>query len=247
MTSSQRKCARRPTSPSTSAAAAAPLCAACLHRIEIVRPEGTPAVTESRRRCGPTWPPTGDAVNIVCDEPDGLCARRGVRQESCQGAAAVAHHRHNATREKKFWPCAAAGRPPASPLPGFSAFPSALARREPPLHWHSSPPEALKIKGRGQWAACKRPRLGTRSPSLSVVASEAAQAQRPLSSCCLPGCRDSFPACLKTSTPSHTVAPACPLPHHHQQSRFADRIPPSSCLIVLRRSFVRLHRTRLHD
>ena len=116
-----------------------------------------PARAESRRRCGPTWPP-----HRRRDEPDRLCARRRLRQEKLPGrAVAVAHHRQqrNARKKKKFWPCAAAARPPASPLPGFSAFPSALARREPPLHWHSSPPRALKIKGRGgQWEACS---LGT--------------------------------------------------------------------------------------
>jgi len=58
----------RPTSPSTSAAAAAPLCAACLHRIEIVRPEGTPAATVTMMPC-PILP---------VRNPDGAAAQRGL-------------------------------------------------------------------------------------------------------------------------------------------------------------------------
>ncbi|KAK4086069.1 hypothetical protein Purlil1_9598 [Purpureocillium lilacinum] len=59
----------RPTSPSTSAAAAAaPLCAACLHRIEIIRPEGTPAATVTMMPC-PILP---------VGNPDGAAAQRGL-------------------------------------------------------------------------------------------------------------------------------------------------------------------------
>lgn len=89
-----------------------------------------PARAESRRRCGPTWPP-----HRRRDEPDRLCARRGVRQEKLPGrAVAVAHHRQQRNaRKKSFGP---APPPPASqPAAGIQCLPFSpgAARASAPL------------------------------------------------------------------------------------------------------------------
>ena len=107
-----------------------------------------PARAESRRRCGPTWPP-----HRRRDEPDRLCARRRLRQEKLPGrAVAVAHHRQQRNARKKKVLALRRRRPPASqPAAGIQCLPFSpgAARASAPLA--QLPAEGAKNK-RAWWA-----------------------------------------------------------------------------------------------